>query len=86
MVAEKRRVELSLSILEDKPKITVAVAFEKFVAQLPDSEAAVHVRLAETVEQITQSKQALHPLVLRQAAEASDDGRINGEKSTQRAS
>ena len=52
MVAEKRHVELSLSILEDKPQITVAAAFEKFVAQLPDSEVAVHVRLAETVKQI----------------------------------
>ena len=40
------------------------------------------MRLPKTVHQITKSKQTLYSFVLRQFAQAADDGRIYGKKLT----
>jgi len=61
VVAEKRHVKLSPPVLEDKSQVTVAAAFEKLAPQLADTQTAVDMRLAETVDQITKRKQALDP-------------------------
>jgi hypothetical protein len=44
------------------------------------------VGLAKNFKQIAKSKKTFDPFVLWQRPEAADDGRINGEKSTQAAS
>ena len=61
MVAEKRRVKLGPWVLEDRSQVAVAAALEELASQLADTQTAVDMRLAETVDQITKRKQALDP-------------------------
>jgi hypothetical protein len=49
MIAQKRDKEFGRPVLKEKTKIAIAPTLEKPVAQLPNSETCVDVRLAETV-------------------------------------
>ena len=85
MIAEKRHVKLGASVLEDKSQVAVATALEEFASQLADTQTAVNMRLAETVDQITKRKQVLYPLVFRQVPQATNNRGIDGEKLIQAA-
>ncbi len=54
MIAEKWNEKLVASILKDETQIAVAAALEKFVSQLADAKAAVHMGLAKTIDQIAE--------------------------------
>jgi hypothetical protein len=86
VVAEERHEKLCASVLKDESEVTVAPAFEQFVSKFADTEAAVHMRLAETVNQIANSKETFYPFVLWQFAQAADDRGIDGKKLTQASS
>ena len=86
VVAQERDEKLGSSVLEDKAQVAVAATFKKFVAQLADPKAAVHVGLAKNFKQLTKSEKTFDPFVLWQRPEAADDGWIDREKFTQAAS
>jgi hypothetical protein len=68
VVAEERHEEVGASVLKDKSEITIAPAFEQFVAKLTDTKAAVHMGLTKSVNQIAKSKETFYPFVLWQFA------------------
>ncbi len=49
MIAQKRNKEFGRAVLKEKTKIATTPALEKLVAQLPNAETRVNMRLAETV-------------------------------------
>jgi hypothetical protein len=49
MIAQKRNKEFGRAVLKEKTKIAIAPTLEKLVAQLPNTETRVDMRLAETV-------------------------------------
>jgi hypothetical protein len=54
MVAEKRNEQFITPVLKNEPEIAVAAALEKLVSQFTDSEAAMYMRLAKTIDEIAE--------------------------------
>ena len=54
MVAQKRNEQLPAPVLKDEPEIAVAAALEKLVCQFTDTEAAVYMRLPESLDEIAE--------------------------------
>jgi hypothetical protein len=86
VVADERYIKLGPSVLKNKSQSAVPTALEKLASELTDTQTAVDMRLAETVEQIAKRKQALDPFGLWQVAQAADDRGVDGEKPIQSAS
>ena len=85
MVTEEGHEKLRASVLEDKPQVAVAAAFEKLTPQLTDAQTAVYMRLTVDFEKITECQKAFYPLVFRKLAQTADDRRVNGKYSSQAA-
>jgi len=49
MIAQKQDKEFGRAVLKEKTKIAIVRTLEKLVAELPNSETCVDVRLAEAV-------------------------------------
>jgi hypothetical protein len=54
MVAQKRNEQLFAPVLKDEPEIAVAATLEKLGRQFTDTEAAVTMRLPESLDEITE--------------------------------
>jgi hypothetical protein len=86
VVTQKGDEKLIAAILKNEPQIAIAAALEKFVAKLANTSAAVYVALTKDLNQIAKSQEAFHPFVLRQLTQPTDDGGVDGKKSTQASS
>jgi hypothetical protein len=83
MVAAKGNKKLAALVLKDISQIAVASAFEELAAQFANPQPAVHMGLAKTVRQITRTSRHSTLSFFWQFAQAADDRRIEGKKSTQ---
>lgn len=54
MVAQKRNEQFAAPVLKDEPEIAVAATLEKLGRQFTDTEAAVTMRLPESLDEIAQ--------------------------------
>jgi hypothetical protein len=54
MVAQKRNEQFPTPVLKDEPEIAVATTLEELGRQFTDSEAAVTMRLPESLEEIAE--------------------------------
>ena len=79
MIAQKRNEELFTPVLKDEAEITVAAALEKLAPQFTDTEAAVHMRLAKTINEIARGQEAFYFFRLRKMPQPTNDRRIDGK-------
>lgn len=54
MVAQKRNEQLFPAVLKNEPEIAVAAALEKLGRQFTNTETAMYMRLAKTIDEIAQ--------------------------------
>ena len=83
MVAQKRNVQFFAPVLENEPEIAVTATLEKLVPQLADTEAAMDMGLAKTIDEITERQEALYSLRLGKISQAMNDRGIDGKDSIQ---
>ena len=65
MVSNEGHVEFFTTILKDKSEIAIPAAFKELIAEFSYSEAAVHVRLAVSLDQITERQKTFNSVALR---------------------
>ena len=85
VVAQEGHEQFRASVLEDKPQVAVAAAFEKLTPQLTDAQTAVYMRLTVDFEKITEGQKAFYPLVFRELAQTADDCGVDRKYSSQAA-
>jgi hypothetical protein len=83
VVAKEGNEELGGMLLEEEAETKRPAAFEEPIAELSDPKASVNVRPTEAFRQLAQRQQALHPVVLRQLAQALQDIRRDRKSLTQ---
>jgi len=79
MAAEEAHEEILKPTLEEKTKRQRPATLEEPVAELPDSQPAVHMGTAKALDHLTQRQQTLRPLLLAQFAQAPQHRRVDRE-------
>jgi hypothetical protein len=80
MVAQEPHLDRVVQIEKQEAKLPVPAALEQVPAQLADANAAVGVRLTESLRQLEEGVPTFIAIGLGQASQPGEDGRSNDER------